>query len=146
VARAPARPGPGGFAAGGSGARVGRRRRLVAYFQEVWEELRKVIWPKWPELSRMTWVVVATVIVFGLLIGGADYLFAGMASPIISGSGTTQTQPLTPVTTPNPGAAASPSTSPGASPSASASASASPGASPSASASPAASPSATPSP
>jgi preprotein translocase subunit SecE len=49
---------------------------MIAYFQGVWEELRKVVWPKRDELVRMTGIVIATVILFGVLIGGADYLLS----------------------------------------------------------------------
>jgi preprotein translocase subunit SecE len=66
------------------------RQGMVAYFQGVWEELRKVVWPTRTELARMTGVVVATVILFGLLIGGADYLLS-LAVKQVYGNGTTQT-------------------------------------------------------
>lgn len=52
------------------------RQGVVAYFQGVWEELRKVVWPARDELARMTGIVIATVILFGILIGGADYLLS----------------------------------------------------------------------
>ena len=52
------------------------RAGLLAYFQGVWEELRKVVWPTRDELLRMTGIVIATVVIFGLLIGGADYLLS----------------------------------------------------------------------
>ncbi len=101
------------LAAGGSGAR-GWRRRWRAYLQGVWDELRKVVWPKRSELWRMTWVVVATVVVFGLLIGGADALFATMTSPLYnpgtpaSSNSTTPATTTGPTTAPSPGASASP--------------------------------------
>ena len=49
---------------------------MLAYFQGVWEELRKVVWPRRDELLRMTGIVVATVVLFGVLIGGTDYLLS----------------------------------------------------------------------
>lgn len=52
------------------------RAGMVAYFQGVWEELRKVVWPARDELLRMTGIVLATVVLFGVLIGGADYLLS----------------------------------------------------------------------
>ena len=52
------------------------RAGLVAYLQGVWEELRKVVWPTRDELLRMTGIVVATVVLFGVLIGGTDYLLS----------------------------------------------------------------------
>ena len=45
----------------------------VGYLKGVWDELKKVIWPAPQELWRMTGIVIATVIIFSALIGGADY-------------------------------------------------------------------------
>ena len=45
-----------------------------SFFAGVWSELRKTAWPTWPELSRMTAVVITTVVIFALLIGAADFL------------------------------------------------------------------------
>ena len=122
MARAPARA---GVAAGGSGGRASGRR--FAYFRGVWDELRKVVWPTRTELWRMTGVVVVTVILFSLLIGGADYGLGLLVQPILSNSSTTTPSTAAPATVPT--------ATPSASPASSASASASPGASPSASAS-----------
>ena len=124
MARAPARPGPG-LTSGGSGVRGAGR---IAYFKGVWDELRKVIWPTRPELWRMTGVVIITVILFSLLIGGADFALGYVIKPLY-GTSASSSNSGTPATTV---------------PSASPSASGSPAASPSASASPGASPSATP--
>ena len=52
------------------------RAGLVAYLQGVWDELRKVVWPTREELLRMTGIVIATVVLFGILIGGTDYLLS----------------------------------------------------------------------
>ena len=125
MARAPARPGPG-LTSGGSGVRGAGR---IAYFKGVWDELRKVIWPTRPELWRMTGVVIITVILFSLLIGGADFALGYVIKPLYGTSASSSSNSGTPATTV---------------PSASPSASGSPAASPSASASPGASPSATP--
>ncbi len=119
------------LAAGGSGAR-GWRRRWRAYLQGVWDELRKVVWPKRSELWRMTWVVVATVVVFGLLIGGADALFATMTSPLYnpgtpaSSNSTTRATTTGATTAPSRRASASPPVSASPSPSSGAGASPTP--------------------
>ena len=52
------------------------RASLAEYFRGVWEELKKVSWPTRDELLRMTGIVVATVILFAAVIGGADYLLS----------------------------------------------------------------------
>jgi preprotein translocase subunit SecE len=43
------------------------------YFASVVDELRKVVWPTWNELGRMTGVVVTTVILMALIVSAADY-------------------------------------------------------------------------
>jgi len=69
----------------------------------------------------MTGVVVVTVIMFSLLIGGADYGLGYAVKPIYSntsgGSSTTTTAPATTTTTATPSAAPSASASASASPS-----------------------------
>ena len=51
--------------------RVGVRQ----YLREVREEMRKVAWPKRPEVTRYSIVVVITVVFYTALVGGFDYLF-----------------------------------------------------------------------
>ena len=48
----------------------------LGYLRGVWEELKKVVWPAREELVRMTGIVIATVIIFAALVGGADYLLS----------------------------------------------------------------------
>ena len=43
------------------------------FLREVFDELRKVVWPTWGELYRYTLVVIVTVIILGVFIGGVDY-------------------------------------------------------------------------
>ncbi len=43
------------------------------YFASVVDELRKVVWPTWNELGRMTGVVVTTVVLMAIIISVADY-------------------------------------------------------------------------
>ena len=45
------------------------------YLREVRDEMRKVAWPKRPEVVRYSIVVVVTVIVYTALVGGLDFLF-----------------------------------------------------------------------
>ena len=120
-----ARPVRPGLTQGASGGRGSGRR--FAYFQGVWDELRKVVWPTRDELWRMTGVVVVTVILFSVLVGGADYGLGYAVKPIYNGASTnsttttTPTLPATVTATPTPSATASPSASANVSPSASAS-------------------------
>ncbi len=47
----------------------------VQYINEVRDEMRKVAWPKWPEVRRMSIIVLATVVLYTAYIGGLDSLF-----------------------------------------------------------------------
>jgi preprotein translocase subunit SecE len=53
------------------------------FLREVFDELRKVVWPTWGELYRYTLVVIFTVIVLGAFIGGTDYLLGELARRMI---------------------------------------------------------------
>jgi preprotein translocase SecE subunit len=46
------------------------------FLRDVYDELRKVVWPTWGELYRYTLVVIFTVAVLGAFIGGVDYALA----------------------------------------------------------------------
>ena len=56
---------------------------VLRFLREVYEELRKVVWPTWGELYRYTLVVIFTVIVLGAFIGGTDYLLGVIAQRLI---------------------------------------------------------------
>jgi preprotein translocase subunit SecE len=51
-----------------------QRRGLIRNFEDIFAELRKVIWPSFAELRTMTFVVIVTVVVVSLLLGLIDYL------------------------------------------------------------------------
>jgi preprotein translocase subunit SecE len=67
----------GGDSTVSSGTSIGR------FLREVYDELRKVVWPTWGELYRYTLVVIFTVIVLGIFIGGVDYLLGEAAKRFI---------------------------------------------------------------
>ena len=46
------------------------------FMRDVIDELRKVVWPTGQELYRYTLVVLFTVVVLGLFIGGSDYFLS----------------------------------------------------------------------
>ena len=60
---------------------------VVRFLREVYDELRKVVWPTWAELYRYTLVVIVTVIVIGGFIGGVDYILGALAKKYIYGGG-----------------------------------------------------------
>ena len=47
----------------------------VQYVSEVRDEMRKVAWPKWPEVKRMSIIVLVTVVLYTAYVGGLDSLF-----------------------------------------------------------------------
>jgi preprotein translocase SecE subunit len=51
-----------------------QRRGLIRNFEDIFSELRKVIWPSWAELRTMTFVVIVTVVVVSIMLGLIDYL------------------------------------------------------------------------
>jgi preprotein translocase subunit SecE len=53
------------------------------FLREVFEELRKVVWPTWPELYRYTLIVLFTVALLGGFIGGTDYVLGEFAKRVI---------------------------------------------------------------
>jgi preprotein translocase subunit SecE len=50
------------------------------YLREVRDEMRKVAWPKWPEVRRFSMIVLVTVVVYTAYIGGLDSLFGVLSS------------------------------------------------------------------
>jgi preprotein translocase SecE subunit len=52
------------------------REGIIRGFENIINELRKVIWPSFAELRVMTFVVVVTVIVVSLVLGLIDYVLA----------------------------------------------------------------------
>ena len=52
-----------------------QRVGALQYLREVREEMRKVAWPKRPEVTRYSIVVIITVVFYTALVGGFDYLF-----------------------------------------------------------------------
>jgi preprotein translocase subunit SecE len=57
------------------------------FLREVYEELRKVVWPTWPELYRYTIVVIVTVAILGFFIGGVDYIVGAITKATIYNNG-----------------------------------------------------------
>lgn len=47
----------------------------VQYLAEVRDEMRKVAWPKWPEVKRFSIIVLVTVVIYTAYVFGLDSLF-----------------------------------------------------------------------
>jgi len=76
MAKATAEPGRGQVRS------VQRENRLATGARNIYEELRKVVWPTREELLKMTLVVIATVIVVALALGAIDYVFSKVLLPL----------------------------------------------------------------
>jgi preprotein translocase subunit SecE len=55
--------------------RTDERVGPAQYMREVRDEMRKVAWPKWPEVRRFSIIVLVTVVIYTAYIGGLDALF-----------------------------------------------------------------------
>lgn len=51
------------------------RTNPVQYIREVRDEMRKVAWPRWPEVRRYAIIVLITVVVITAFVGGLDAVF-----------------------------------------------------------------------
>ncbi len=97
----------------------GSGRERGGYLREVWSELRKTVWPTWPELRQMTSVVIVTVVLLGVFLGALDYGLTRLLQPLYTNNNSSvATAPST--TTPSPAPSVkvtpTPSATPGASP------------------------------
>lgn len=52
----------------------------VQYLREVRDEMRKVAWPKWPEVRRFSIIVGITVVIYTAYVGGLDALFGQLST------------------------------------------------------------------
>ena len=57
------------------------------FLRDVYDELRKVVWPTGGELYRYTLVVIFTVVLLGVFIGGTDYLLGAISRATIYNNG-----------------------------------------------------------
>lgn len=62
--------------------RIGPRQ----YLREVRDEMRKVAWPKQPEVKRYSIIVIITVVVYTALVGGLDFVFGEFSQWFYSSS------------------------------------------------------------
>ena len=52
-----------------------KRVTPLQYLREVRDEMRKVAWPKWPEIRRFSIIVLITVVLYTGYVFGLDSLF-----------------------------------------------------------------------
>jgi preprotein translocase subunit SecE len=56
---------------------------IVRYLRETRAELSKVSWPSRQEATNLTIIVLVTVLLSSIVLGGFDYVFARLFSLII---------------------------------------------------------------
>ncbi|MHB8395471.1 MAG: preprotein translocase subunit SecE [Candidatus Dormibacteria bacterium] len=86
-----------------------------SYLKEVWSELRKTVWPTWPELRQMTGVVIVTVVLMAAFLGLVDFGLTAALAPLYTTTSTPAATPTpTAVVTPTPSVSPVPSATPSA--------------------------------
>jgi preprotein translocase subunit SecE len=60
------------------------REAIVNFYRETVGELRKVVWPTWPEARNLTIIVLVVIFVMALVLGSFDWLFAQLVRILIS--------------------------------------------------------------
>jgi preprotein translocase subunit SecE len=63
------------------------------YFASVVEELRKVVWPTWNELGRMTGVVITTVLLMAVIVSAADFVLGRVVQQLYATSASSSANP-----------------------------------------------------
>jgi preprotein translocase subunit SecE len=56
-------------------AKKKERTGIAQYLREVRDEMRKVGWPKRPEVRRYSIIVIITIVIYTAMVGGFDYIF-----------------------------------------------------------------------
>ncbi|KXS42230.1 MULTISPECIES: preprotein translocase subunit SecE [unclassified Candidatus Frackibacter] len=57
--------------------------KIKRFFREVKAELKKVNWPNQEVLISYTTVVIATVLIVAIFIGGVDLIFSKIITPLV---------------------------------------------------------------
>jgi preprotein translocase subunit SecE len=62
----------------------GAREAIVNFYRETVGELRKVVWPTWPEARNLTAIVLVVIFIMATVLGSFDWLFAQLVRLIVS--------------------------------------------------------------
>ncbi len=62
----------------------GIRDGIVNFYRETVGELRKVVWPTWPEARNLTIIVLIVIFVTSTVLGSFDWLFAQLVRLVVS--------------------------------------------------------------
>lgn len=58
-----------------SASKESKKNPVINYFQESYEELKKVTWPTRNQAVKLTFIVIGFCILFALIVGGLDFAF-----------------------------------------------------------------------
>lgn len=61
-------------------------KRMAKYFHEVKTELKKVVWPTFPQTVNNTIIVITAILIVGVILFILDFIFSGLMSSVLSGS------------------------------------------------------------
>jgi preprotein translocase subunit SecE len=67
-----------------SGFLGGARDAIVNFYRKTVGELRKVVWPTWPEARNLTVIVLIVIFVMATILGSFDWLFAQLVRLLVS--------------------------------------------------------------
>ena len=59
------------------------RSKVIRYFQDTRDELRKVTWPTREETTRLTMIVLGTTVAFAVFLGLLDFVFQRLAGILV---------------------------------------------------------------
>lgn len=61
------------------------KKRRFSAVRDIYDELRKVVWPSRKETFRLTLIVLAICIAVGILLGALDYGFSELVTRVFLG-------------------------------------------------------------
>jgi len=64
--------------------KVKQPNAIQRWYRETMGELRKVSWPTRQEAQRLTWIVVAVMVVMSVVLGVLDYVFSTLVTLVLS--------------------------------------------------------------
>lgn len=66
--------------------RPGFISKIGRFFKDLQGETKKVVWPSKKQVINNTWVVIVTVCVAGLVIGGVDIILSNLVNLLFRGA------------------------------------------------------------
>lgn len=61
------------------------KKSRFAFFQDIFDELKKITWPSRADTIRLTIMVIALCAFVGLILGAIDYGFAELVAKVFLG-------------------------------------------------------------